>query len=144
MVNSVSTEGPGKYDVGIMTEYVIVGRATNSNEAPAVEYAEWCKKYSYGARTAEHVGWCELHTHTRGLPVMYTTHHTYTTPMHLMYTTQHMYTTHLMYTMHHMYTTHNMYTTHLMYTWSVNKVMRLPAYRTIRQNRGLTLHVKGR
>ena len=57
MVNSVSTVGPGKCDIGTMREYVIVGRATNSNEAPAVEYAEWCKSYSYGARS-EHVGWC--------------------------------------------------------------------------------------
>jgi len=45
MVNSVSTVGSGKCDVVTMTEYVIAGRATNSNEAPAVEYAEWCKSY---------------------------------------------------------------------------------------------------
>jgi len=39
MANGIPTMGPGKCDVGTMMEYVIVGRATNSNEAPAVEHA---------------------------------------------------------------------------------------------------------
>ena len=59
----VSTERPGRRDVGTMTEYVLVGRAKNINEAPAVEHAERCESFSYGRRPAEHVGWCELYSY---------------------------------------------------------------------------------
>ena len=63
MVNGVSTVGPGKCDVGTMTEYVIVGSPTNLNAAQALEHAERWESYSNGARPAEHVGWCEFYTH---------------------------------------------------------------------------------
>ena len=39
----VSTEEPEKCDVGTMTVYEVVGRATNSDEAPLAENAEWCE-----------------------------------------------------------------------------------------------------